>query len=274
MLKAFFILSAIIFSVSESHASPTWRALPPLVDREIGVMVELDLGGPPQKRFSSCIPRESIAFPNKLSSELSNKIFSKKELSDFKACQPGACKHNFSDAEILEMIERRLKSDDDYKQIFFSFYQNRVAGRTPIQLGKSSWKITSDENPFSFCDGRQMKSILDQRPAPQAEFRLSAVQYDLKMRPTTRLLQGVFYQASNTKTECYVEALLFSNHYDLDRIEAWELSEENKLRLVIRHRIDLLSTWFRRLQKPKLQQSLEASAVRDITAAKNCLLTP
>ena len=274
MLKLTSLMSLWLVGASQSQDAPNMVEISPLVDREIAVLVEVDLKTTPKKAFSSCVPRESILFPKALAASLSEKIFTKKELSDFKACKPGSCKHNFLDKEIELFIKSDTRSDEDYKDKFFLFYENRVKQKTPILLQDSNWKISSAAKPLTFCEGAQADAILNQRPAPKANFRLSVVQYDPKMRPTTRLLQGVFFQDSKTKSSCFLESLLFSNHYDLDRIEAWELNSENKLKLLVRHRIDLLSTWFRRLQKPKLQKSLETAAIEEVLAARNCLINP
>lgn len=274
MLKLTSLMSLWLVTASPVQDAPSLVEISPLVDREIAVLVEVDLKAAPKKDFSSCVPRESISFPKVLTTSLSEKIFTKKELSDFKACKPDSCKHNFLDQEIEWLIKSGLKSDEDYKNKFFSFYKNRVERKTPILLQESRWKISSAVKPISFCEGAQADSILNQRPLPKANFRLSVVQYDSKMRPTTRLLQGIFFQDSKNKSLCFIESLLFSNHYDLDRIEAWELNSKNELRLLVRHRIDLLSTWFRRLQKPRLQKSLEKAALSEVLAAKNCLISP
>jgi len=274
MLKLTSLMSLWLVGAPQSQDAPRLVEISPLVDREIAVLVEVDLKTTPKKAFSSCVPRESLLFPKGLTTKLSEKIFTKKELSDFKACKPGSCKHNFLDEEIEQLIKSEPKSDEDYKNSFFTFYENRVKQKTPILLQESRWKISSDAKPISFCEGAQADAILNQRPTPKANFRLSVVQYDPKMRPTTRLLQGIFFQDSKNKSACFIESLLFSNHYDLDRIEAWELNSENKLKLLVRHRIDLLSTWFRRLQKPTLQKSLEKAALSEVLEAKNCLISP
>lgn len=265
--SVFFSVFALPLKASSQEAQV--KSLQVLHEQEIAVIAESNQSIPnASKNWKACIPQESQKFPDTLSKELSEKIFSPKEFKDLKACKPGACKHNFLPYEI-ELLAK-INDENKLKEQFFRFYQNRVSGLTPIDPRNQNLKFSTVKDLAPFCIIEDLNQLIQKRPLAHAEYRLSHVQYDTRMRPTTRLVQAITFKTKDGWT-CHAEALIFSNHYDLDRIEIWGLDPNAKLHLVIRHRIDLLNSWWRRLQKSKLQDALELAASRQMKSALQCL---
>ena len=215
--------------------------------------------------WKACIPQESVKFPTAFSQEQQEAIFSGKEFEDLKNCTPNECAFNFLPYE--KEFLARLESDEDYKNAFYDFYANRVKGRTPLDPLRTPFFIRSSDEAFRYCSSSKLSDLLDNRPL-KIGYRLALAQYGDKMRPTTRLVQGVHYKTEDI--HCYAEALIFSNHYDLDRVDVWSLHKDRVV-LEARDRIDFLRTWVRRLQKGKLQKVIEEVVERDLKAAQNCL---
>jgi len=278
MHLAFFTsLLSLVISLPRSHVELT--RLVDLDPQEVAVKGEISISQSVTKeKFRSCVPRESIAFPSTLPANLSSKIFEKKELSDWLQCSPTKCAFNFRPQELKEL--ENAKTEESRKNKFFEFYKNRVDGKTPaLDTSNVTLLIRSKSDPFEDCaSSPEFKKLLDERPVKGWNYRFSVVKYRDNMRPTARLLQGVFSEPK-PKTFCYTEALLFSDHYDSDRIEVWSLlqsdtpseSSPSKLRLQIRHRVDLLNTWVRRINKPAFVNPLNETIDAQLVEAAACL---
>lgn len=242
-----------------------------LHDREIAARGELELANSVTKAsFSACIPRESKPFSKEVAPALSEKIFSKKALADWMRCNQKDCAFNFLPNEIATL--EKFKTEDERKKMYFRFYKDRTEGKTPLDPGRTRFFIKSNHKAFDFCHEAALEKLLDKRPLIEA-FRLSFVQYSDQMRPTARLTQGAYYPQG--AGFCYAEALIFSDHYDDDRVEVWKAEPlekgGTKLRLQVRHRIDLLSTWVRRLNINAFQRELESVIQKQMKEAAECL---
>ncbi len=209
--------------------------------------------------FLICTPRESFPFPKSWSSELKENVFAREALSDLMKCSPKKCAFNFLRPE-LEVLER-LEKPEDFKNQFIQFYQDRVDGKTGLDTGRTPYFFRTGSTAEDFCPSPSLKTLIDNRPVKGFPFRLSLVRYNPRMRQTTRLLQGTSYPlGKNQSGVCYAEALLFSDHYDLDRLEVWKLErmdQGTRVSVQVRHRIDLLNSWFRRLNKGALKDELK-----------------
>jgi len=215
----------------------------------------VDLG-----KFKNCAPRESKPFPKALSSDQEKLAFEPKELKDLMSCKIKECAFNYLESEV-EKLEK-MTTEKARKDAFFEFLQNRVRGITPALDPKRSALFirSSEKKAFESC-GEQptFQKLLDLRPSKDLPYRMSLVRYRDNMRPTTRLLQGVYFD-KDADSLCYGEALIYATHYDSDRVEVWNWKQTRKdrseLTLIIRHRIDLLNTWIRRMNKPAFVNQL------------------
>lgn len=245
--------------------------------REIAVKGSIDIKAEVSfEKFKSCIPRESFAFPESLGQELEKRIFLESELEDLMSCSTEKCAFNFLPYE-LEFLSK-LKSPEKRKAAYFNFFKNRTRGLTPMNPRNDDLLIRSKDNAFDFCEGKELVELLDKRPLKNVAYRMSQVRYDTRMRPTTRLLQGQYFTATQNNF-CFAEAFIFSDHYDADRIEVWQLAKNSgtktsSLKLQIRHRIDFLHTWFRRLQKGGLRDKLAEVSKSQLIEASECLKRP
>ena len=243
-----------------------------LHDQEIASSAEIVLPfSPTHKDFLSCVPRESIAYPKALPTDWFDKIFTQDEMFDLMKCSDSSCAFNFTPLELKQF--ESLKTPGERQTLFLKFYDDRVKGLMGIDPRKSAIFIRSKDNAFSECGtAPELSKLLNQRPIRDFDWRLSVSKYSKNMRPTTRLLQGVSYQQDGSF--CYGEALVFSNHYDVDRVEVWSLTRGTgwpRLKLQLRHRIDLLNSWARRLSKEKFRKEADEVVESDLTEAFKCL---
>lgn len=265
-MTSFFLTSLLLSLV---NAKVDAEFLDETHDREIAVRATIHVrAAVNEKSFSRCVPRESRAFPFDLPGDLKEKIFISSELKDLMKCSPQDCAFNFNPQE-LEQLEKK-SNPQERQELYWNFFTNRVLGKTKPEA--SPFRIGSQNARLSSCQNADLNKLLDQRPLPKAFWRLSHVRYSAKMRPTTRLLQGLPYRdASNL---CYAEALIFSDHYDNDRIEVWTWAPEDGgslLQVEVRHRVDLLNTWIRRLNKQSLRDELKKALTEQIQSASDCL---
>lgn len=187
-------------------------------------------------------------------------------------CRPDRCAYNFLPHEVEALS--RLKNAEDRKRAYWEFFKNRVSRKTGLQENRTRFHIKSAHNLIEDCQSPGLASVLDNRMTKDTQFRLTHVQYQSQMRPTTRLLQSGYFQTPE-KTYCFAEALIFSDHYDDDRVEVWSLKKTeagSTLKVQVRHRIDILNTWVRRIQaKEGLAQELDKVLERQIRDAASCL---
>lgn len=217
--------------------------------------------------FLSCVPQESQPFPTLWPQSLTDSIFRPKELRDLMGCHSQKCLFNFLPAEVAEL--EKASSENERKRLYRRFYEDRAAGRTGLDPRKERNFIRKAEG-WGACSSQELEDLLKRRPLQDRGYRLSHVHYDERMRPTTRLLQSATYRVGDT--ECYAEALLFADHYDVDRVEVWSRNKRTKeLRLEVRHRIDLLNTWVRRLNKNAFRRELRELVENQVKAAKACI---
>lgn len=287
MQKFFVIYLAVLGLSSQLRAENIsyWKVrssteIEELSDHEIAGEVWVDYKGKIKKEeFFACLPRESKKFPKDFAAflkEFGEKIFIEKEFEDLKACKPGDCKFNFKPDEQARIKKARAqnKPDDTFKQIYFRYFQNRAKGKTELSEKKTSFFIRSSEKAFNFCKSKELDQLLQSRPDPKQEFRLANVRYSTRMRPTTRLTQTRAYSVSPNK-HCFAEALIFSDHYDVEKIDIWRMhqkeAQEGEIRLVVRHRLDFLTTFWRRLQKGGLRKALIRESTDDIQELVDCI---
>ncbi len=242
-----------------------------LHDQELAAKGTIKLSKKPtSSRWKKCIPVESIEFPTMIPPDWLESIFSKKEKTDFLNCRVGKCAFNFSSSEIEAL--QKMKTEEEKLKAFYEFYKNRIKGNPPPSPDRAALFLRGKDNAFEDCLTKDFGSLLDERPHERFSKRLSHIHYSSEMRPTTRLLQGHRYEVDTYL--CYAEALIFSNHYDSERVEVWSLQkngEHPELKLQVRNRIDLLNTWFRRLNKHKLRRELENQMEAQIQKAAQCL---
>jgi hypothetical protein len=241
-----------------------------LHDHELAAYGEIrGLEGLTPEKFRQCSPQESIPFPKEIPADWLESIFIPREMRDLKSCKPDSCAFNFTPEE-REQIGK-LSSNEEIQQKFFEFYQARVAKPGELHPLIQRFKITDAKASFSeACQSPELKTLITERPLKNWPFRFSSVRYESQMRPTTRLTQGKHFKAN--QTHCFAEALIFSNHYDAELIKVWAFDPSTtSVRVEIRHRIDFLSTWFRRLQKPKLQAALERVLGEELAAFQACV---
>lgn len=247
------------------------KRLEPLRDDEVAVEASVVLPDDIEiKRFSACVPQESIPFDGKVPAEWETKIFESKALQDMAKCSASDCAFNLLPTEIHSLT--LLKNDTDRKNFYLDALQNRIHFKLGIDPARRPHFITSKDKGFSPCgEGEVIESLLNTRPLRDLPFRLSHAKYNKKMRPTTRLTQGVFWSPKKGETDriCYAEALIFSDHYDVDRVEVWSL-QGRTLTLQIRNRLDLLNTWLRRLNKEKFWKEATSVAENQIKGALEC----
>jgi len=219
-------------------------------------------------QFKSCSPQESIPFPNELTADLREQIFIPREMRDLRSCRPDSCAFNFHTDERKKIAAG--SSNEDVQNLFFQFFQNRVAGKKGISDKKRRFFITDAEKAFSICHSDSLNSLLADRPLKDWPYRLSNVRYESQMRPTTRLTQGKHLKINSE--HCFLEGLIFSDHYDVELIKLWSFKpEEKNLTIEIRYRLDFLHTWFRRLQKPRIQSALERVLREEVDSFYSCV---
>jgi hypothetical protein len=224
-----------------------------------------------EKNLKACLPRESIPFPASLSKDLSEKIFSEGPMEALMKCNRKSCAFNFSFPELVQL--EKAKTPEERQKLYFEFYKRRVATREKVSPEYARLFIHGKDKAFEDCDSSEFHKILDERPIAHPTYRLSHIQYNPRMRPTTRILQGEWFHPNSTTT-CYVESLIFSDHYDAERVEVWSATTSDgktKLKLQIRHRVDLLNTWLRRLNKEGVRVELDDLIKAELEDAATCL---
>jgi hypothetical protein len=284
-MRFFFVILAIALGAGEQtqaslpslEIEPSVFSLEELIDREIaaGSRIEMEIQLNPQKladRFKMCIPIESQTFDGQWNESLDSRIFTTKELSDLMKCNPKSCAHNFLPQEIDLLT--KAQTEGEKVQLFKQFYKNRYLRQASVSPDRAKFLIRAKDRPFQICQSTRLNQLLDERPNTNWPMRLSLAHYDQRMRPTTRLLQGDFY-TSDSGDLCFADAFVYSNHYDLDRIEVWRWKQSSistgSLELQVRHRIDLLNTWYRRLNKGALREELRQIVENHVRQAASCI---
>lgn len=258
-----------MFESTALAANVQVKGLDELDDLEVGAKATTELDFKISKAaFEACIPQESKPFPQTLTADLESQIFTKKELNDWMDCELGECAFNFLNVDLQELVG--LKTPEDYKMKFFQLLKDRTTRKTGIDPARSKHFLRSSDNAFQSCQSAELAQLLDSRPL-KTDFRLSVVRYSSKMRPTTRITQGLTYPSIDGGL-CYAEALIFSTHYDVDRVETWK-TLGSALTYEFRYRIDLLNTWFRRLSKNKFRDEARRIAQEQMTKAIDCLVS-
>lgn len=284
MRLLFIVLTAALTSTNVPASLPSTHvelpaelSLNELVDREIaaGSKIEIDLPAETadfSQRFRKCVPIESKVFDGQWSESLDARIFTQRELSDLMKCSAKSCAHNFLPGEIDQLTQ--AKTEAEKIQLFKQFYKNRYLRQASVSPERAQFLIRAKDRPFDICQSSRFNQLLDQRPKIDWPMRLSLAQYGHRMRPTTRLLQGDFY-TSDSGDLCFADAFVYSNHYDLDRVEVWRWRQSSPsrgaLELQVRHRIDLLNTWYRRLNKGTLRDELRQIVENHVRQAASCL---
>lgn len=240
-----------------------------LHDHELAAYAEItELENLSWQSFQKCSPQESQLFPKDLSAERKEEIFIAREMRDLKSCKAQDCAFNFT-AEERDQIGA-LESDEEIQKTFFEFYKSRVEKPRELHPLIEKFKISKVEPALSVCQGPELKALVEKRPLKDWPYRLASVRYESQMRPTTRLTQGKHFKENGNF--CFAEALIFSNHYDVELLKVWRYQpEEKQLRVELRYRVDFLSTWFRRLQKPRLQAAIEEVLTEEMESFKNCV---
>ena len=284
-LALIFLASIPIMVDAAEEGSPTNPGtvvfdIDELADREIasGARISLQFKSPIDSlsaRFKSCVPVESKEFKGYWESGLDSQIFTSKELADLDDCDLRGCAFNFLPDEIEQLD--KTQTEADRVKLFKSFYHDRFLGKRSLDPNRAKHLIKSSERPFTICNSNHLNQLLDKRPLNTWPFRISVAHYNPRMRPTTRLLQGDFFN-SESGDLCFADVFVYSNHYDLDRAEIWRLKKvaplQVDLELQVRHRIDLLNTWFRRLNKGSLRDELRQLLEQQIRQAASCLSSP
>lgn len=271
------ILALILISYAIAYSAQASEAINALSieeqhDKEIAASAELVIPKVFQlSDLKKCIPVESRPFDGSFSLTDQKKLFSGKELEDLMKCNLENCAFNFLPYE--KRYLQTLDSKEKKSQALMNFLADRIKGRTPVDPSRSPQFIRQSEKTFPDCHSDQLDQLLQKRLNPTLDYRIQVSQYDKRMRPTVRLVQGEWFTTPK-KLFCYAEALGFSTHYDDDRVEVWSFeTKENQtiIHLSIRNRIDFLRTWFRRLQKPRLRDQLKDVITQDLNAAASCL---
>jgi hypothetical protein len=282
-MKSFFLSVLFFFLGNSAFASDVEISEPrELHDHEIAAKAWVSLKAPvSEKKFLSCVPRESIAYPQKQwPADWLAKIFEKGAMIDLMNCTVDRCAFNFLPDE--RKIYQELSEVEERQKKYIDFFNNRVKGKTGLDPTRTPFMIRQSEGAFDPCVSEDFDKLLRERPlsAREAPFRLSHIQYSPRMRQTTRLLQSSsFSLPAPREGYCYAEALLFADHYDQDRVEVWryELRQKDQkpeIELLVRHRIDILNTWLRRLNKKNLREELKEAVARQVAEAQNCLEKP
>ncbi|MBN8556005.1 MAG: hypothetical protein J0L93_11210 [Deltaproteobacteria bacterium] len=262
MLKFIFVSAALFLASAQIFAAEiSIERMRENHDQEIATRGSFVWDGiVAEKTLKACIPQESIPFPQTLPKEWEAKIFDESPMEALMKCTRRDCAFNFSPKELAQL--EKAKSPDERKKLYWEFYKRRVAHKEKTDDESARLFIRSKDKAFADCDGAEFHKLLDQRPVANPTYRLSHIQYNPRMRPTTRLLQGEWFSANGNL--CYAESLLFSDHYDAERIEVWSVKTDpnkskpkTKIQLQIRHRVDLLNTWLRRLNKEGVRVELD-----------------
>lgn len=260
-------MDSIIFVFLFLLTSETSR-IEPLHDQEVAARGRITLDQQPSSaRFAQCVPQESKPFKGVFSSYDEEFFFTKKERDDLMECSSKRCAFNFLPPEVIEL--EKITTLEGRKAFFKNAYQKRLDFKYGPDPKRSPLFIRYRDRAFERCgEGSALQDLLNNRPLRDLPFRLTLAKYNRNMRPTTRLSQGAFW--TNKAGICYAEALVFSNHYDVDRVEVWSLQGQ-ELQLEVRHRIDLLNSWLRRLNKEHFIKETELIVDKQINDAKQCL---
>ncbi len=266
MLKrlSFFLL---LGSQAICAQTPVSKEIGETHEREIAVDIRTILSKPiSEDVWKNCLPQKGTGFPNAWNAALEDKIFAKKELPDTKECKVTSCAFRYRPDERADL--QKAKTDAAIKKKVLEFYTDRAKGRVQPYAHEEEFRIQKGEGAFDFCKSSDFDQLLKERNHSKA---VTLIKVDLgkkSMRPTTRLTRGLSF--SSGKSLCWAEALLFSNHYDLDRIELWEASPQ-ELRFVIRERLDFLHSWWRRARKKEITEVLEAWAIDETNRVLACM---
>lgn len=221
-----------------------------------------------QEAWNQCLPVDSIPFPKELSEETQARIFKSQELEDLTKCKPDDCAFEFLPLERKKLAQ--INEAEAAKEAYWQFYKDRKLMRTGMTQSNFSHLLRSRDEAFSICKSEEFNELIDKRPLRGFEFRLQVDDHDSRARPTTRLLQSYRFTNQRQKEICYGEVLIFADHYDLDRIELWSL-KPGLITLQVRHRLDFLHSWLRRLRKPELRKALQERAESEMGELLGCL---
>lgn len=274
MFAVFFgLLIAELPSEEEMARSPIQiSGLKELHDEEVAASGELVLeSAVSDADFKACAALSSEPFPRSFSNDHEAQIFTEEETKALNDCEQGDCKFNFLPSEIIAI--HNAADLETRKKLFFRFYEERTRGLKGIDPHRSSKFIRSADQPFDECEGEDFNRLLNARPLKNTPYRLSIVKYDRRMRPTTRLTQGVYWTGPKDQL-CFAEALIFSDHYDVDRVQLWSLKKTAtgaSLKIQLRTRIDLLNSWVRRLSKEKFRKQVKQIVFNEISMLDACL---
>jgi hypothetical protein len=239
-----------------------------LHDREIAVLYRMELLKTPHtSQLKKCLASRGQEFPKNFSGLWDKQIFTSKEFGDLKACEISDCAFRFRADERSEI--QKAKSDQQIKDLVYRFYEDRLKGRVEPYAHEAHLRIQESSASFEFCASPSLDQLLTERSPNPAQTVFEVVQYDTRMRPTARMSRILSFNTAQGAA-CWSKALLFSNHYEVDRVEVWRL-QKNELRLSVRQRIDFLHSWWRRLRKGELREPLHQWAGDEIKAVAQCL---
>lgn len=225
-------------------------------------------------KLNACIGKSFQDFPQEFKGSLADAIFTKKELEDLKDCEVTDCAFRFRPDERAEL--ERLKDSTAIQKKVYEFYAQRARDRVLPYSWESEFRLDSTDKGFPFCQHPDFSELLKNRKHKNAQNKIQVVRgTDKRMRPTTRLSRSLRYTGKAGEI-CYADVLLFSNHYDLDRIEVWGVApadpkKPRHLRLLVRQRIDFLNSWWRRLRKGDLRDALEGWGKKEVLDTLQCL---
>lgn len=269
LISTFFLFNALDLTIED-------QGIKILNKREIANHVYVDLNFEPSRSaFLTCVPRESIAFPDQLPHHLADQIFRDSELHDLMKCNSERCLFNFLPEEQQQLGDE--KTVEGTKKLYFQFYKDRTTGKNGKGVMPSHRAFHIEEaSVIPICQGEPLSKLLKNRPVKNIPFRFSHVQYRSSMRPITRLLQGYDFDIHQTNETCYAEALLFADHFDVEHVQVWSLSPDNenkkrRLQLVIRHRLDFLGNWVKRLAKGIIKEELKKEVRSQLIDAARCM---
>jgi hypothetical protein len=239
-----------------------------LHEREVAVSLKTSLNRTASpSAIKKCLPSRAKEFPSSWSTELDALVFTKKEMKDLKDCRVSDCAFRFRQDERAEI--NRAKSEDEIKKLVHRFFSDRRKSQVEPYAHELELRIQNSETAFDFCQSPEFDKLLQNRSHPRARDLFEVFQYDDRMRPTARMSRGLSFE-DKKKWTCWSEALVFSTHYEVDRVELWGIKNE-ELRLSVRQRLDFLHSWWRRLRKNELREPLQNWARDEIQIVANCL---
>lgn len=268
MIQFFSAMFLLLVAPTIQAQKPVAKEINSTHEREIAIDIRVQLSKPiSESSWKACLPKQGYSFPSAWTSKLEERIFAEDEMEDTKDCKVTSCAFRYRPDERAELS--KTKSESEIKKKIFEFYSQRAGGRVLPYAHEEEFRIASSDSTFEFCKSADLEQLLKNRTHPRAVTLIKVDKFDKRMRPTTRLTRGISYRSH--KSLCWAEALVFANHYDLDRVEIWEASNA-ELRLVVRGRLDFFHSWWRRLRKGEIQEVLERWGIAETSAVLACLL--